>query len=197
MIISAILSSENKIYTFKEEFSYVSYELSESVFFDEDIHPYRLAFYEDESFKDESFRFYDLIFLGYYGCYGENRYIDNIKEAINTLSALSEYGRITKQFNKFKKTATSKRADKIKAEFGIGAGTNVDEELEEYLGYDEDDEDKDNLIFWYWFRNKFIDEKEYKKKCKQMVVVGQKKAFDAYIAKKVSELESAGFQKVS
>ncbi len=200
--IKAVLDGGDSLYHWFEDFFYYLYEVSKEVFFDGDRHPYWIA-----SFDEESFRLYDGLFLGRFGCGGWGRYLYAMGKAKESLFNSGEHDdvfiRYEEFYERFEKCLSQRDrfvADRIREQFGIEPknGLILDgEDLVKYSSYEEEGENKENLIFWQWFRDHFIDEAEYEKKMEFITKINHREAFDRHIEGKIRRLEDIGFRRAS
>lgn len=198
ILISAVLDVNAVLYNSEEKFGFYDYKIADRVYFDNDKHPHWKAYFGKEHFK-----LYDGIFIGHHGCGGGDMYISTIKKAKSDLSSIKGYRGILRQFEEFHKEYLSEKGNiavnKLRAKFGIaekGTGKKEDNDrFEEYLHYEGED-NRDDLFFWHWFMNSFIDELEYEKKMKKITKAEHKRAFGDYTNSIVASLEHAGFKKV-
>lgn len=196
-LVECLLDCGSILYSSQKEFDYYDYELSENVFFDEDKHPHWEALYGEDSFK-----LYDGYFLGHYGCGGNEKYLRIIGQARNDLidtkdeEVLEKYKEFLERYSSVKKEIF---AGGLRAKFGLGHAE-INEEFSDYLRY-EDDEDppheKEIRIFWTWFENNFIDEKEYERKMVEVTKKEQKRAFTRNLRRTTKQLAKLGFKKTA
>ena len=193
--VEAIIDAE-EIYHAQKECNFYSYKIVRQVLFDQEMHPHWRA-----SFGGESFKLYDSLFIGHHGCGGYKTYTETLELAKKQLSELG-HEEIFRQYREFFQTYLREKekatGDQLRGEFGISVkSVPKGENFAEYIKYENNRynsrEEKDLLIFWRWFRNKYVDELDYKRKIDEITNFEHKRAFDNRLNKLCVQLENAGF----